>query len=85
MAPHIATAVAASRISAPVVQCGTLEDAVLRARAIAKPGDVVTLSPGCESFDQFRDYRERGGRFLELVSALADEAGAGAVPGARWS
>jgi len=62
-----------------------LDDAVLRARAIAKPGDVVTLSPGCESFDQFRDYRERGDRFLELVSALAREAGAGAVPGARWS
>jgi UDP-N-acetylmuramoylalanine--D-glutamate ligase len=85
MAPHIAAAVEAARIPAPVVRCGTLDAAVRRAREIARPGDVVAFSPGCESFDQFRDYRERGDRFFELVSALAREAGAGLLPSARWS
>ena len=49
----------------------TLADAVTRARELAQPGDVVLLSPGYKSFDQFRDFEERGDAFRELVRATA--------------
>jgi UDP-N-acetylmuramoylalanine--D-glutamate ligase len=51
----------------PVERRETLEAAVARAREIARPGEAVLFSPACESFDQFRDYRERGDRFVALV------------------
>jgi UDP-N-acetylmuramoylalanine--D-glutamate ligase len=47
--------------------CETLERAVAAARSRARAGDVVLLSPGCASFDQFADYEQRGARFKELV------------------
>ena len=48
----------------------TLADAVRTAAAHAREGDTVMLSPGCSSFDQFKDYAERGRLFQELVRAL---------------
>ena len=48
----------------------TLREAVERAARIARRGDTVLLSPACSSFDQFRDYAERGSVFKELVRAL---------------
>ncbi len=54
-------------------RCVTLEDAVAVAAQVAHPGDVVLLSPGCTSFDAFRDFAERGERFRELVRNLADD------------
>lgn len=57
----------------PVRGAGTLEQAVEAARAAAASGQAVLLSPGCESFDQFTDYRERGDRFVAAVGKeLAD-------------
>jgi UDP-N-acetylmuramoylalanine--D-glutamate ligase len=47
-----------------------LADAVKRAAEAAQSGDTVLLSPACSSFDQFRDYAERGNLFKELVRAL---------------
>ena len=47
-----------------------LERAVADARAEAETGDVVLLSPACASYDQFRDFEERGERFRALVEAL---------------
>ncbi|HUU42548.1 MAG TPA: UDP-N-acetylmuramoyl-L-alanine--D-glutamate ligase, partial [Planctomycetota bacterium] len=53
-----------------IVRAGTLERAVEVAHDRARTGDVVLLSPGCASFDQFRNFRERGKRFQDLVLAL---------------
>lgn len=58
-----------------VHQAGTLETAVASAWHAASPGDAILLSPGCESFDQFTDYRERGDRFCRLIDALPARAG----------
>jgi UDP-N-acetylmuramoylalanine--D-glutamate ligase len=58
---------------AAVESVGTLEAAVARAAALARPGDVVLLSPACASFDQFRNFEHRGERFRELVRALPEE------------
>jgi UDP-N-acetylmuramoylalanine--D-glutamate ligase len=48
----------------------TLKEAVGMAYRSATPGDVILLSPGCASFDEFRDYKERGNRFQEWVRQL---------------
>jgi UDP-N-acetylmuramoylalanine--D-glutamate ligase len=48
----------------------TLKEAVEHAARAARPGDTVLLSPACSSFDQFKDYAERGNVFKELVRAL---------------
>jgi UDP-N-acetylmuramoylalanine--D-glutamate ligase len=53
-----------------VAQCVTLERAVGKAAAEAEAGDTVLLSPACASFDQFRDFEQRGDKFRELVGEL---------------
>jgi UDP-N-acetylmuramoylalanine--D-glutamate ligase len=49
---------------------GDLATAVRAAAAAAKPGDVVLLSPAAASYDQFRDFEERGDEFRRLVEEL---------------
>lgn len=49
----------------PLHRSGDLETALRD--AAAQPGEVVLLSPACASFDQFRDYEERGDRFRSLI------------------
>ena len=48
------------------VECGTLETAFKTAQNAAKPGEIILLSPGCASFDQFLSFEERGECFAEL-------------------
>ena len=48
----------------------SLADAVERAHAVAKPGEVVLFSPGTSSFDMFKSYADRGDQFRALVHAL---------------
>ncbi len=54
----------------PVVRAEMLCEAIRAAIAAAEPGDVVMLSPACASFDQFKDYEQRGERFRQFVAAL---------------
>jgi UDP-N-acetylmuramoylalanine--D-glutamate ligase len=53
-----------------IVHAETLENAVRKANAAAQPGDVVLLAPACASFDQFKNYEQRGQAFKELVRGL---------------
>lgn len=54
----------------PLVDCGTLDVAISRARSKASAGDVVLLAPACASFDQFENYEHRGRVFKKLVGEL---------------
>jgi UDP-N-acetylmuramoylalanine--D-glutamate ligase len=51
----------------PLRRSGDLATAVREAAAAAQPGEVVLLSPACASYDQFRDYEERGEAFRSLI------------------
>jgi len=55
----------------PVQRAQSLADAVRLAQSLARPGQVVLFSPGGTSFDDFRDYEERGRAFKQHVQALA--------------
>lgn len=48
----------------------TMEKILEIIRTVAKPGDVVVLSPGCPSFDMFKDFKDRGDQFKKLVEEL---------------
>ena len=52
------------------IRAGDLATAVERAAAAAQPGEIVLLSPACASYDQFRDFEERGQEFKRLVANL---------------
>jgi UDP-N-acetylmuramoylalanine--D-glutamate ligase len=49
---------------------GTFEEAVLFAYQKSRTGDIILLSPGCSSFDMFRNFEERGEYFKKLVQQL---------------
>jgi UDP-N-acetylmuramoylalanine--D-glutamate ligase len=51
-------------------RCGELASALDRARADARAGEVVLLSPACASFDQYPDFEARGEHFRRLVQEL---------------
>jgi UDP-N-acetylmuramoylalanine--D-glutamate ligase len=52
-------------------RCAGLEEAVRRAAAAARPGEVVLLAPACASYDAYRDFEERGEHFRAIVGGLA--------------
>ena len=56
--------------AAEIVHAETLDNAIRRAAAVAQPGDIVLLAPGCASFDQFQSYNHRGRVFKEVVHSL---------------
>lgn len=53
-----------------IEDCAGLEDAVGRAHALARPGDIVIMSPASASFDRFKNFEERGNAFKSFVNAL---------------
>ena len=55
---------------AQLIECEMLERAANKARKIAKPGDVILLSTGCASYDQFHNFEERGEEFSSLATKL---------------
>jgi UDP-N-acetylmuramoylalanine--D-glutamate ligase len=63
--------------------CGDLEHALAAARAAARPGDVVLLSPACASFDQFEDFEARGRAFKDLVGQIRSDSSTRLPSGSR--
>jgi UDP-N-acetylmuramoylalanine--D-glutamate ligase len=57
--------------AAKLFPCGDLVTAVAKARELARPGDTVLLSPACASYDQFKNFEDRGDQFKALVRRLA--------------
>lgn len=54
----------------PALLAEDMDDAVAQAARLASPGDVVLLSPGCASFDMFRDFEDRGRQFAKAAQRL---------------
>jgi UDP-N-acetylmuramoylalanine--D-glutamate ligase len=61
--------------SVPLIDAGSMEEAVALATQQAQPGDAVLMSPACASFDMFRNYPHRAEVFCAAVRAIADDAG----------
>ena len=53
-----------------IVESGSMQDAVYKAKRLSEKGDTVLLSPACASFDLFENYEDRGRQFKEAVHNL---------------
>ena len=53
-----------------IVESGSMQDAVYKAKRLTEKGDTVLLSPACASFDLFENYEDRGRQFKEAVHNL---------------
>jgi UDP-N-acetylmuramoylalanine--D-glutamate ligase len=58
---------------APIIRAEDLPDAVRRAHAAARPGDIVLLAPACASWDMFQSYEHRGRVFKEAVRQMMND------------
>lgn len=56
----------------PLKPCGSLREAFEEARHAARSGGTILLSPACASFDQFKNYEERGEQFKKMVAEGRD-------------
>jgi UDP-N-acetylmuramoylalanine--D-glutamate ligase len=72
-APQIANALSAHGI--PHRLFSSIEDATIAALDIAKPGELLLLSPACASWDMFRNFEHRATAFMEAVAAWAGSRG----------
>jgi UDP-N-acetylmuramoylalanine--D-glutamate ligase len=66
---------ALERTGVPLLDAGTMQEAVAIASQQARPGDAVLMSPACASFDMFRNYPHRAEVFRAAVRDIADAAG----------
>jgi UDP-N-acetylmuramoylalanine--D-glutamate ligase len=70
-AAKIESQIVSSKNGGPeLIHAETLENAIRKAHAVALSGDVVLLAPACASFDQFKNYEQRGQVFKEIVRSL---------------
>lgn len=60
-------------VANPTDGAAAMEAAVIRAREVAEPGDVVLMAPAAASMDQFKNYAERGNAFVEAVQRAVGE------------
>ena len=58
----------------PMELCGTLDEAVISASRDAQDGGTILLSPGTASFDQFKDYQQRGDCFARIAKTMISKA-----------
>lgn len=68
---------AAARLGRPgpaLARAGSFDEAVARARDLARPGDAVLLSPACASYDMFPNFEARGRRFKAIVRGWASSS-----------
>lgn len=61
------------RNAVPCKPCGTLKRAIEEAWMDAEAGEIILLAPGCASFDQFRNFEDRGNQFAEIVRSLHEK------------
>jgi UDP-N-acetylmuramoylalanine--D-glutamate ligase len=59
-----------SDVDVPITDATTMEEAVEMAYSVGNIGDIILLSPGCPSFDLFKNYEERGNAFRKAVKHL---------------
>lgn len=71
-APRIEAAMRQGGYTGPVHRAADMAEAVRLARTVATPSDNVVLSPGCASFDAYRNFEERGRHFKSLVQGLVE-------------
>jgi UDP-N-acetylmuramoylalanine--D-glutamate ligase len=69
--PKLHDRLQSSHVDCLAIAVPTLDEALDWCWRNSQPGDAIVLSPGCSSHDQFRNFRERGERFAELVGQLA--------------
>jgi UDP-N-acetylmuramoylalanine--D-glutamate ligase len=56
-----------------VHKVSSLKEALLTSQALAQRGEIVLLSPGCSSFDMFKDYAHRGEEFKKIVFEMKEK------------
>ncbi|MDZ4122207.1 MAG: UDP-N-acetylmuramoyl-L-alanine--D-glutamate ligase, partial [Candidatus Cloacimonadaceae bacterium] len=57
----------------PLVCIDGFEECIHTAFEDSLAGDVIVLSPGCASFDRFKNFEHRGDSFIQIVNKLAEE------------
>jgi UDP-N-acetylmuramoylalanine--D-glutamate ligase len=68
--PIIREAANRAGVTYPVLDAGSMLEAVQKATGLARAGDAVVLSPACASYDMFRNFGDRGMVFREAVSTI---------------